>query len=1136
MEFRILGPLEVLENGQALDLGGQKQRIVLAVLLLGPNRVVSQQRLIDALWEEEPPETAVKALQVYVSQLRKAVGKERVVTRAPGYLLRVEPDELDVERFQRLAEEGKLAEALSLWRGAALSDFAYLRFAQSETARLEELRLACLEGRIEDDLARGRHAELTGELEALVREYPLRERLRAQLMLALYRSGRQAEALAAYQRARTALVEELGIEPSQDLRAVHQAILRQDPALKLAPAPAALVEGGPAAGPFVGRERELAELSQAHDDAIAGSGRLVLLEGEPGIGKTRLMDELARRARRAGVRVLWGRCWEEGGAPAYWPWVQAIRGYVRESEPDRLRAELGSGAGDLAQMLPELRELLPELAPKPPAEDEGARFRLFEAVAGLLHEASRTHPLLLVFDDVHAADEPSLVLLRFVGRHLGDSRILIVSAYRNIDPAPSHALASTVAELVREPAVQRLSLRGLAAGAVADFIREYAGVVPGPGLAVAIHAEADGNPLFVQEVVRLLAAKGKLEEPLVEGQLAIPQGVRDMIDGQLRGLSDKCRSLLELAAVLGRDFGLVALERAAGRPIDELLAHLDEATRARLVTELPGSLGRLHFAHALVRDVLYDELSAPRRMLLHKQAAEGLEQLYAGDPEPHVAELAHHFVEATPAGVADKALDYARRAAERAARLLAFEEAIRLYRHALDTLELTGAGEPEIRGGLLLALGDVQTRAGDSPSAKETFVAAADLAREVDDGDLLARAALGYGGRMVVQSAAGDKQLVSFLEEAVAAIGEGDGSLRARLLARLAGALRDRPDREPRAALSAEALAISRRLRNSATLAYALDGRLGAIWWPGNHEERLELAAELVALAQQTGDKEREFFGRGHRIYVLLELGEVAEAYREIETRARIAEQLRQPAELWLVAANRGLQSLLAGRFDEAEERIPRLLELGERVQQRDAANAARHQLLVLQREQGRQGELEETVGDAAPSWLRTVIDFELGREAEASAGLESLAAADFEDVPPELEWLFIMSLLSEVCALLGDGRAEKLYGELAPYAGLAVVSPPEVCLGSVDRQLGALAFALGRGADAERHFQQALELNERMGARPWLAHTQEDYGRMLLARGDEERGQKLLEQALSTYRELGMKGALARATAPVAK
>jgi DNA-binding SARP family transcriptional activator len=443
MEFRILGPLEVSSDGQALDLGGAKQRALLAVLLLDANNVVSTDRLIDAFWEDDPPESAQKALQVHVSGLRKLVGRVRLQTKAPGYLLQLEDGELDLDRFRELHEAGRPAEALSVWRGPPLSDLAHLRFAQPEIARLEDLRLACLEERIEQDLQARRHAELTGELEALVAEHPLREGLRAQLMLALYRSGRQAEALDAYQAARRVLVDELGIEPGRELRELHQRILNQDPGLDLGVRPASEpeAEAGPA---FVGREPELAELTAGLDDAFGGRGRLFLLQGEPGIGKSRLADELLSRAKARGAHVLVGRCWEAGGAPAYWPWTQSLRTYVRASEPSTLRRQLGTSVRDVARIVPQLRELFPGLPEPEPSESEAeaARFRLFDSTATFLKNSSVERPLVLALDDLHAADEPSLLLLRYVATVLEDSRIVIVGTFRDLDPRVQDPLAS----------------------------------------------------------------------------------------------------------------------------------------------------------------------------------------------------------------------------------------------------------------------------------------------------------------------------------------------------------------------------------------------------------------------------------------------------------------------------------------------------------------------------------------------------------------------------------------------------------------------------------------------------------------------------------------------------------------------
>ena len=332
-EFRLLGPLEVVEHDRPLVLGAGKPRALLALLLLNANEIVSTERLIEELWNGSPPATVAKSIHAYVSRLRKQLGRSRLLTRAPGYVLVVDPAELDVARFEQLVSEATqldparaaaiLREALALWRGPPLADLAYEPFAQPAVAWLEELRTRALERRIDADLACGRHRELIGELGTLIGERPISERLRGQLMLALYRCGRQAEALEAFRTARAVSVEELGIEPGRQLQELHAAILRQDPHLDLA-AP------HPAAGVFVGRTGELSELLAGLDDAFSRRGRLYLLDGEPGIGKSRLAEELAERARRRGGRVLFGRCWEGGGAPAYWPWTQALRAYVRD--------------------------------------------------------------------------------------------------------------------------------------------------------------------------------------------------------------------------------------------------------------------------------------------------------------------------------------------------------------------------------------------------------------------------------------------------------------------------------------------------------------------------------------------------------------------------------------------------------------------------------------------------------------------------------------------------------------------------------------------------------------------------------------------------------------------------------------
>ncbi len=1132
MDFRILGPLEVCDDGRVLPLGGAKQRALLAILILHANEVVSAERLLDDLWGERQPTSGAKALHVYVSQLRKVIGDDRVVTRAPGYMLRVDPDELDVARFERLREQAEAAEAdearailtdaMSLWRGAPLPEFAYESFAQAEIARLEELRTHALEQRIDADLALGAHAELVGELEALVREHPLRERLRGQLMLALYRSGRQAEALTAYQDARRALVEELGIEPGKSLRELHQTILRQDPALELSTA------AEPPRSIFVGREAELAELLGGLEQAFAGHGRLFLLAGEPGIGKSRLADELIAHARVRGARILVGRCWEAGGAPAYWPWVEALRPYVRERDAVALRTQLGAGAADVAQIVPELRQHFPDL-PKPPSlESEGARFRLFDAAAEFLRNAAGSRPIVLVLDDLHAADTASLLLLQFVARQLASSRLLVLGAYRDVDPTPGEPLAAMLAEVAREPATRRLSLGGLSRDEVTAYVEQVAANIASAELAAALHEQTEGNPLFVGETVRLLA-----REEGSARQATIPQTVRDVIARRLGRLTPECKQFLTLASMLGREFSLDALELVSEHSRETVLEVLDEATAERVVGEVPGAVGQLRFAHALIRDTLYDELPATRRVRLHARVGKALEALYAENAEPHLAELAHHFFEAASAGNVGEAIDYARRAGDRAVSLLAFEEAVSLYGMALQLAEGPGAA----RCDLLLALGDAQARAGDTPAAKATFREAAGLAASQGLPEQLARAALGYGGRLIWDVSRDDPELVPLLERALAALDDEDSVLRVRLLARLAGGpLRDATaDAERRRSLGTQALEMARRIGEPSTLAYALLGYISSRHSPDFTPEQAEFAKELVQVALQAEDLERAVEGYEIGLQSSIELADLAAAYADFEAMTTLAEELRQPAQRWVVAVHRGLLALLEGRFAEAEQQITETRSLGERSQSWNAAVTYGLQLYVLRREQGRVHEIEELVRRAAadnpsyPIWRCVLANVlaDLGSTAEARTELEALAGDDFSRVPFDEEWEVSMCLLAETAARLGDSaHAATLYERVLPYAGRVAISYPEISLGPVSRFLGMLATAMAQWNDAERHFRDAMDLSARMGARPSLAHTQTEYAEMLLARGEPSGADEagiLLDQALATYRDLGM-------------
>ena len=1160
MEFRIIGPLEVLDEAGSIPVGGSKQRALLALLLLHPNETLSRDWLIDELWGERPPATAAKTLQVHISRLRRTLAGAWgngtadgvLVTREHGYQLRLDPERLDAHRLARLVAEGRrelaegrpehavraLEEALSLWRGAPLGEFASEPFAQREIARLQDLRVAAQEQLVEARLELGNHDEVVAQLETLIREHPYRERFRAQLMLALYRSDRQADALQAFQDARRTLVGDLGIEPGERLRELERAILAQDPRLLVTvTASQAPTErpGTPAAGSFVGREAELATLVGALDDASAGCGRLVLIAGEPGIGKSRLAGELTARARARATPVLVGRCWEAGGAPAYWPWVQSLGTLIRETDAAVLPAQLGAGAADLATILPELRELYPDL-PQPPALDsDGARFRLFAATSAFLQNATRARPLVLVLDDLHAADEPSLLLLRFLAREIGDSRLLIVCAYRDVDPSLRDPLSAALAELIREQRTTQLALAGLTESDVAGYIELATGDTPSPRLAHAVHERTDGNPLFVTEVVRLLDGEGRIADS--DAHLRIPAGVRAAINQRVGRLSSECTTLLVVASVIGREFGLAALGRLSGLAPDGVLEVLDEAMRERVVSDVPESPSRLRFAHALIRDTIYGELATARRLRMHRAVADALQATYRDDLEPHLAEIAHHFAKAAPAGEHEPAMHYARRAGERAMRLLAFEEAVRLYRMAIAALDASEAPDERTRCELLLALGEAQARSGEMVPAMDTLARAADLAKRLELPGLLAAAAIGYGGRFVWVRSGRDSRIVPLLQDALAALPDEDSVPRVKLLARLAGAIRDRPAAGSAASISREAVEMARRLGDAGTLAYALDGLYAGIVYPQQATEWRAMADELVEAAEAAGDKERAWAGHQHRLGPLMLAGEVASVDAELRTMERLVEELRQPAQVWAHLLSHTMRLLFAGRFEEAEAAIERGRELGHRAQTADVSYTGSRllQLFVLRRAQGRLDEIAEPLARFAgehPELLvfrcaQTALCCATGRHAAAWGFLEGFAADDLASLPDRQEWLFGAGLIAEVCAELDDHpRATILYELLIPYAGCNLLNWTEICVGSVSRYLGLLATTLSRWEDAERHFEAAISMDRRTGGRPWRAHAQADYARMLLLQDDparKARARELASRARDGFRDLGM-------------
>jgi DNA-binding SARP family transcriptional activator len=778
VQFRLLGPLEAHDGERRVELGRPKQRVLLAVMLVHANHVVSLDRLIEELWGSEPPPQAAASLQTYVSNLRRALEPGRparapsrvLVSQAPGYRLVVGAGDLDAARFAALAEEGHrllqagrpaaaarvLREGLALWRGPALAEVADQAFAQAERNRLEELRVAALEDRLAADLDLGGHAAAAAELEELAGRYPFRERLAGLLMLALYRSGRQGEALQAFAAARRALADELGIDPGRWLRQLQAGILRQDPGLDWTPpaqqpGPPPNESGGPAgeaspaaaasvtrslqaaADELVGRDDQLAALDGALAGARGGRGRVMLVAGEPGIGKTRLAEEAARRGAGAGMQVAWGRCHEGDGAPALWPWAQVVRQLAAELATGQLAAMLGPSAAWLGQLMPELAEPARPGGPPRIADLGAARFQLNQAVAGLLRRLAEARPLLVVVDDLHWADVPSLSLLAFLAGELKDARMVVVGTYRDVEVVAGRPLAETLGALAREPVVERIALGGLDRAGVGRLIGATIGATPAEPLVDAVADRCGGNPFFITELLRLLQSERGLTAPdaAAAARQEVPVGVRDVLRRRLARLPAQTSTVLMVAAVAGRGFDLDLIEAVTGLDDEAALDAAEAAVLAGLVIEDDRAAGRYRFAHALVRETIYQDISRARRARLHARIADALVAVRGAEPEP-AAEMAYHCWQAAPVFGAARALPHLLRAGEQATAQLAYEAADEQFERAL---ELAGqlpaspqATEQEIHIAARLGTVRLVVRGFADPDAAQALARARSLA------------------------------------------------------------------------------------------------------------------------------------------------------------------------------------------------------------------------------------------------------------------------------------------------------------------------------------------------------------------------------------------------------------------------
>ncbi|HZQ37569.1 MAG TPA: AAA family ATPase [Dehalococcoidia bacterium] len=886
--------------------------------------------------------------------------------------------------------------------------------------------------------------------------------------------------------------------------------------------------------PLVGRTQELTILDEALSAAAAAAGGVALVAGEPGIGKSRLLAELAVRAEHSGWSVLQGRAYEADGLPPYLPFIEAIGGYARQGSPQELQRFLTGEARHVALLMPELRRWL--LEPPVPPGVEPDRFRLFEGVCEFLVAIANhgSAGMLLLLDDLHWADTASVLLLQHLARWVQQQRVLVVGAYRSITLSNSPAFVDALAELRREHLALRVHLGALTEDATDNLIGSLSPVRPSVAVRQAIIAETQGNPFYVEEMVRHLTEQGfdlTHQRPNLEAW-GVPDGVREVVGRRLGRLRPDTYRVLQAAAILGDTATHTMLLAMDVGDWTDLTVALEEAVAAGVLYE-DGEAYR--FTHVLIRQTLLTSLSIPRRQHLHMRAAEGLERLYAHDLASYAAVLAGHYRQAGAAGNVGKTLHYARAAAAAARAVFAWEEAAHHWAAALEAVAAGAALPPRDHCELLLALGDAQFHAGEFPAWRDTYVRAAQAAHVGGTAEQLARAAVAYAEFSTLGVL--DNTALSQLDAALAALGEDDSAPRARTLGLMAEVLVfGNSDLEGRAlALSAEALAIARRLGDPETLAVALNERLWALRGGPDSRETLALTDEFETLAPQLADRGALFKARRWRIEWLLMHGELTALTAALETFEREVVAYRHPLYLTWVKIYQGLLMTRLGRLDAFVQLNEESESLAGRTSDVWAGSIAAMRTFIVKQEQGRTGDAREVLQAAierSPTFtaLRAalaLVDAETGNLAAASATIGAILTPEFSSATTGFDRPAVLFLLAQTACVLGDSRrALTIYTLLRPYAAMNCQHFYYPYDPAIARFLGMLATSLALWTDAEQHFTAALAIVARSSGPRGGAHVRRQFAEMLLARadhGDRERAHGLLQQAIATYDEIDM-------------
>lgn len=902
------------------------------------------------------------------------------------------------------------------------------------------------------------------------------------------------------------------------------------------PFPPALA-GEARGGPFVGRQSIIDRLAQRYALVSDASAQFALLCGEPGVGKTRIAGEFAQHAYADRATVLYGRSNAESIVP-YEPFITAIQHYLAHRHDDALAQRLDLELYELGRFIPGLRRTVATLSAPLAVEPEARRLRLFAAVTSLLSFVADEHPVVLILDDLHWADASTALLLRHVVQQLQDARLLVLGTLRDVESCRAEELVALLARMRPQHAFERISVEGLDTGETAELIGAHtSGDDASEAFIQRLRRATAGNPLFIRETLKSLAEldgaqTGGITTERALSAVGVPEGAKDMIAQRILRLSDATQQMLEHASVIGPEFHLGVLDALLPQPAEEIIATLEEAVHAGLVRESEEEIDRFAFTHALVRDALCEQQSASRRVRLQRRIGEALEQ--GARPGPVAAgELAHHFFASRDLDRGRKAFAYCVDAGDGAARALAHEDALEHYRRALVALDMHAPEDDRRRGDLLLARGGVEIRRGD-PAARRTFEDAAQLARRHGQPDQLGRAALGLAGRYA-EAGIVDRAAIVLLEEALERLPQDDSPLRAQVTARLADALQFTSERARIAELSGTALVMARRIGDAHTLVTALESRHAALLHIEHLDERLALSEEILALADDVGERELKAVGLHWRIYDLLEASDVAEARRAHRALTELAAQLRQPLYHHFARGWEVVWAQMEGRVADSERLAREAYGLGTQAQARDAETVYAIQLIALRRREDRLSGQVETIKGAIeryPSLIawRAVLPLAhlaAGNRAQAAAEFDRLAGDDCAAIPRDMFWFAAVCVLAETCSLLGDrARAEMLYELLVPYRERNVQVTQAAFWGSSERFLGLLATTMARWDVAAEHFEAAVAKNEASGCPVAAGVVRRDYAEMLVARGahgDLDRAAHLLTQMLRTADAAGM-------------